>query len=57
MASHPLDRGCRATLFADAPLTALVMSFILPSSCYATMALREVMKTPTDSQFQASLQQ
>jgi tRNA(Glu) U13 pseudouridine synthase TruD len=34
----------------------LRLSFFLPSSCYATMLIRELTKKPTDKDFQMSLQ-
>lgn len=37
------------------PLVAMVVGFTLPSSSYATIALRELMKTPTSNEFQSKL--
>lgn len=37
------------------PLVAMVVGFSLPSSSYATIALRELMKTPTSNEFQSKL--
>jgi tRNA pseudouridine13 synthase len=37
------------------PLIAMVVGFTLPSSSYATIALRELMKTPTSNEFQSKL--
>ncbi|EGD73637.1 hypothetical protein PTSG_12299 [Salpingoeca rosetta] len=34
---------------------ALILGFTLDVSCYATMAIREVLKTPTDKAFQSAL--
>lgn len=40
----------------DSPtLVAMVVGFTLPSSSYATIALRELMKTPTSNEFQMKL--
>ena len=39
----------------DGKLRALQMEFTLSPSCYATMALREVLKCSTSSQYQSSL--
>lgn len=36
-------------------LVAMVVGFTLPSSSYATIALRELMKTPTSNEFQSKL--
>lgn len=36
-------------------LLAMVISFTLPPSCYATVALRELMKRPTSSEYQSEL--
>lgn len=41
-------------LFKD-PLKAVTVKFNLPSSCYATMALRELMKLDTSKDYQTSL--
>jgi len=41
---------------AGAPLIGLVVGFTLPPSSYATVALRELMKTPTSSDYQRQLQ-
>jgi tRNA pseudouridine13 synthase len=37
------------------PLVAMVVGFTLPSSSYATIALRELMKSPTSNEFQSRL--
>ena len=37
------------------PLIAMVVGFTLPSSSYATIALRELMKSPTSNEFQSKL--
>ena len=37
------------------PIIAMVVGFTLPSSSYATIALRELMKTPTSSEYQKTL--
>ena len=37
------------------PLLAMVVGFTLPSSSYATIALRELMKQPTNSEYQREL--
>jgi tRNA pseudouridine13 synthase len=39
----------------DEPLLAMVVGFTLPSSSYATIALRELMKRPTSSEYQREL--
>jgi len=40
---------------ASASFTALLMSFTLPTSCYATMAIRELLKTSTSTAFHKNL--
>ncbi len=40
---------------SEGSLTALKVEFSLPSSCYATMALREVLKEDTSSAHQSTL--
>lgn len=42
-----VEKGNDSTLDSEAQLTALKLSFTLPSSCYATMAIRELLKTST----------
>jgi tRNA pseudouridine13 synthase len=39
----------------DKSLLGIVVGFTLPSSSYATIALRELMKTPTSSEYQKDL--
>mmetsp|Transcript_14290 Transcript_14290/g.39866 ORF Transcript_14290/g.39866 Transcript_14290/m.39866 type:complete len:801 (-) Transcript_14290:148-2550(-) len=39
----------------DPTLVAMVVGFTLPSSSYATIALRELMKTPTSNEFQRTM--
>ena len=39
----------------DKPLMGMIVGFTLPSSSYATMALRELMKRPTSSEYQKEL--
>ena len=40
---------------SDGKMEALVLEFSLPSGCFATMLLREFLKTSTSSAFQATL--
>ncbi len=40
---------------SDGKFRALKIELTLPSSCYATMAVREVLKTDTSAAHQASL--
>ena len=42
-----VEKGNDRSLDSEAQLTALKLRFTLPSSCYATMAIRELVKTST----------
>ena len=58
MAAEPLLPGPVGDMAAAAsagPLLALSLRFQLPSSCYATMLIRELTKQSTAKEFQASL--
>jgi tRNA pseudouridine13 synthase len=50
-----LDLGTGKEDDSDEPLLAMVVGFTLPSSSYATIALRELMKIPTSSEYQGKL--
>jgi tRNA pseudouridine13 synthase len=50
-----LDLGMGKEDNPDEPLLAMVVGFTLPSSSYATIALRELMKRPTSSEYQREL--
>ncbi|CAO2837057.1 unnamed protein product [Amaranthus hypochondriacus] len=50
-----VEKGNDSTLDSEAQLTALKLSFTLPSSCYATMAIRELLKTSTSVAFHKTL--
>jgi tRNA pseudouridine13 synthase len=50
-----LDLGTGKEGDTDEPLLAMVVGFTLPSSSYATIALRELMKRPTSSEYQREL--
>ena len=53
--SLPRPVGEAAAASASGPLLALSLRFQLPSSCYATMLIRELTKQSTAKEFQASL--
>ena len=58
VAAEPLLPGPVGDMAAAAsagPLLALSLRFQLPSSCYATMLIRELTKQSTAKEFQASL--
>ena len=48
-------RDFSETTHSDHPLLGMRIGFTLPSSAYATIALRELMKRPTSSEFQSGL--
>lgn len=50
-----LKEANSAICSASASFTALLMSFTLPTSCYATMAIRELLKTSTSTAFHKKL--
>lgn len=53
---YELLKGEPAPIFTDdGPLTALIVDFCLPSSTYATMVLREILKLDTSPANQARL--
>ena len=54
---NPSKQGSEKSENAEGngPLIAMIVGFTLPSSSYATIALRELMKTPTSSEYQKSL--
>ncbi len=49
------EHGNPTGVSSEAPLLALCLSFQLPSSCYATMLIRELTKQSTDKEFQSAL--
>lgn len=56
-ASETLETLASAVMQSErrAPLLAMVINFTLPSSAYATIALRELMKRPTSFEYQKDL--
>jgi tRNA pseudouridine13 synthase len=50
-----LEEGTQEGEKGNTPLLGLVVGFTLPASAYATIALRELMKKPTSSEYQKEL--